>query len=163
MVYNRREIGWPIESDLRQDLAVGIHYSLDPCSTQRQAATRASQALLPGPAKGQVRSCGCEQTSGQTSSTVTAPTQSTGLKPADICRDRTCRFSPILHPTLFVPLTSQSSWKLRGKQPSRGTPMPAFTSSFLPIYCHPKLLLAKLDNKERSSLNSNFSFSLCES
>lgn len=45
MVYNRREIGWSIELDLRQDLAVGIHYSLDACNTGRQAATRASQLL----------------------------------------------------------------------------------------------------------------------
>lgn len=46
VVYNGREVGWPIESYLRKDLAIGINYSLDPCNT-RNASCQKSLTISP--------------------------------------------------------------------------------------------------------------------
>lgn len=46
MVYNRREVGWPIESDLRQDVAIGIDYALDPCNTRKASCLAVSPVTI---------------------------------------------------------------------------------------------------------------------
>jgi len=46
VVYNRREVGWAIESDLRKDLAVGINYSLDPCNTRKASCLTLSPVII---------------------------------------------------------------------------------------------------------------------
>lgn len=39
------EVGWPVESDLLQNLVVGIRYSLDPYNTGKESCHKSPQFL----------------------------------------------------------------------------------------------------------------------
>lgn len=114
VVYNRGEIGWPIESDLWKDLAIGVHYALDPWNTRKASCHESpttspviiAYALLNSTAK-VTNSTNSTATfthlwtpKGQISSRITANMQSTGQKPEVICREGICRF--LLHSTFLT-------------------------------------------------------------